>query len=212
MAELRRALAPGTPRAVAARPPIPIGIAPIDRALQGGLPAGRVVELCGDAGRMSLALRLMASASQRGLCAFIEASDALDVNEHPDIDLAQVLWARVPRSEDALRAADIVLRGGGFVLIIVYLCGAAPLRAAGGAWHRLVQRCEHAGTTLLLVSDAPQSGSAACATLSCQRERALWEPAPGGRMTLVGQVVRLSLPRNRLGAPMGPVHVVLHHR
>lgn len=66
-----------------------------------------------------------------------------------------------------------------------------------------------AGTALLLVSDAPQSASAACATLSCRRERALWEAAPGGRMTLVGQLVRLGVPRSRLGAPLAPASMVL---
>lgn len=205
LAELRRALSPGASRWSAAqkRPPIPSGIASIDAALGGGLPAGRVVELCGDAGRMSLALRLVASASRRGLCAFIDGSDALDAHAAQElgVDLQRLLWARVRRPEDALRAADILLRAGGFLLLVLYLPGAGPLRTSAGTWQRLVQRGEHAGTALLLVSDEPQSGSAACATLSCRHQRVLWEPVPGGRSRLRGQRVALSVLRSRLGAP-----------
>ena len=209
LAELRQALAPSVPRTVPADR-IMSGIEPLDAALCGGLPAGRLVELCGNAGRMTLALALVASALERGPCAFIDAVDGLDVDaaEAVGVDLSRLLWARVRSAEDALRGADLLLRAGGFALLVLYLCGAPPPRLGLGTWPRLVQRAQHEGTALLVASDEPVSGSAACATLHCERTRGRWMPAPGGRWLLRGQEATLSVLRSRLGPPPPPATLV----
>ena len=209
LAELRHALARSAPRAVP-EDLIPSGVAALDAALCGGLPAGRIVELCGSAGRMTLALSLVASALGRGACAFLDAVDGLDVDvaEQVGVDLSRLLWARVGSAEDALRGADLLLRAGGFALLVLYLCGARPPRLGPGTWPRLVQRAQHEGTALLVVSDEPVSGSAACATLRCERTRGRWMPAPGGRWLLRGQETTLSVLRSRLGPPPPPAPLV----
>lgn len=202
LAELRQALASSSPRAAPADC-IASGVEPLDAALCGGLPAGRLVELCGSAGRMTLALSLVASALGRGACAFLDAVDGLDVEvaEHVGVDLARLLWARVGTAEDALRGADLLLRAGGFALLVLYLCGARPPRLGPGTWPRLVQRAQQEGTALLVVSDEPISGSAACATLRCEGLRGRWLPAPGGRWLLRGQEATLSELRSSLEPP-----------
>ena len=210
LAELRHALARSAPRA-APEDLIPSGVEPLDAALCGGLPAGRIVEICGSAGRMTLALSLVVNALERGPCAFIDAVDGLDVDaaELMCVDLSRLLWARVRGAEDALRGADLLLRAGGFALLVVYLCGAPPPRLGIGTWPRLVQRAQHEGTALVIVSDEPVSGSAACATLRCERTRGRWLQAPGGRWLLRGQEATLSVLRSRLGPPPPPAALVL---
>lgn len=71
LATLRRTIAAAAPSAQPLAPPIPWGIGPLDQALGGGLPAGRQVDLSG-IGALSLALRVLAAANRRGLCAFID--------------------------------------------------------------------------------------------------------------------------------------------
>ena len=67
---------------------VPTGIAPLDEALGGGLPRGRIVEVVGprSSGRLSLTLTLLSSALRTGEpVALIDAADALDPRAlHPD--------------------------------------------------------------------------------------------------------------------------------
>ena len=65
------------------------GIAAID-SLTGGLPRGCLTEICGSAssGRSTLMLSALAAATRRAeFCAVVDASDALDPNLPPQLDL-----------------------------------------------------------------------------------------------------------------------------
>ena len=207
LAILRRTIAAAAPHTQPLAPPIPWGIGPLDQALGGGLPAGRLVDLSGT-GALSLALRVLAAANRRGLCAFIDLDGGLDAEgaQANGVDLSRLLWATVKTPEDGLRAADILLRAGGFSLVVVslYAIGAAPPRVTAGAWQRLVQQAEHARTALLLIGEQPVAGSAACATIECRPGPAQWLPCPGGRLLLTGRKISYEVTRSRLGAPLGP--------
>lgn len=213
LAALRRQLAVAAPRAALLAPPIPLGLGPLDEALRGGLPAGRLVDLSGP-GAQSLALRALGAASPRGLCAFIDLDGGLDAEGAAacGVDLSRLLWATVKTPTDALRAVDSLLVAGGFVLVVLSLCAvgaAAPVRISTGTWQRLLLRAEHARTALLLLGDAPAAGSAACATIECSAGPATWRLCPGNRLLLTGRHISYAVTRSRLGAPLAPTPLFL---
>jgi hypothetical protein len=128
VAELRRLIGNRAPARVAeeswARAPIPSGWAILDRALGGGLPRGRLVEVTGSAGRMSLALGALARLpAGEELAALIDPGSALDPRAAvaAGVDLSRLLWVRPKSAKDALKAADLLLAAGGFGIVILDL-------------------------------------------------------------------------------------------
>ena len=75
-----------------------LGNSRLDAMLGGGLPLGSVCELTGPdgSGRASLALALLASASRKGACAYIDVSDMLSPQSAASagIERANMLWVR----------------------------------------------------------------------------------------------------------------------
>lgn len=226
VAELRRKLAAprqGGPGVHGA--PITTGLATLDAALLGGLPRGRLTEAVGTGGKMSLSLRSLAGATQRGeLAAFVDAADALDpaAAARLGVDLRRVLWVRTGDGgvRAALQAADHLLGAGGFGVIVLYLSGAtergalrtgttASASSSGSAWHRLQQRCERAHAAVLVVADQPIAGSFATATLRCEADAPVWQAAPGGRLRLHARGARVDIERSRLGPPSDGALVTL---
>ncbi len=178
-------------------------MAPVDVVLQGGLPRGKLVEVVGEAGRMALSLGALAGATRQGLlAAFVDAADALDPAEaqRRGVDLRRLLWVRPRSAPDAIRVADLLVQDDGFGVVVVYLCGVEPPRRMDHAWLRLKQRCERAGTSLLVIGDRALAGSVAVASLAIEPAGAAWQRAPGGRAVLRGQAVRIRVVRSRLGA------------
>lgn len=208
IANLRQVISAQSPRSSPVRPPLTTGLAGLDAALHGGLPGGKLVEVIGQTGKMSLTLRALAGATRRGeLVAFIDAADALDPRaaEQLGVELARLLWVRVKSGKDALKALDLLLGAGGFGLIVVYLAGvtgpAAALTRTEQVWPRLSQRSEKSGSTVLVIADRPVAGSFAAVTLSCEEGAGIWEPAPGGRLRLCSRRNRIEVRRSRLGPP-----------
>ncbi len=165
------------------------GIAELDR-LTGGLPRGALSEICGPAssGRTSVLLALMASITATGeLCALVDATDSF----HPKsaqaagVDLRRLLWVRcshgasiagtrsaaidprpstLDRMEQALKAADLLLQGGGFGLVAVDL-GDVPARAARRvpltSWFRFRRAVENTSTVLAVIEQEPYARTCA---------------------------------------------------
>jgi len=80
-------------------PPLATGIAPLDRLLGGGFPAGRLSAIGGPAscGRTSLGQALLARTTRRGeFAAWVDWADAFDPvsAEAAGVDLERVLWVR----------------------------------------------------------------------------------------------------------------------
>lgn len=222
--DLRRAIAAYGVRGGPRKPPIRTGLTGLDEALHGGLPRGKLVEVIGGAGKLSLTLRCLAAATERGeLAALIDGADSFDPRaaEQLGVNLARLLWIRVKTDKNALRAADLVLDAGGFGLVALYLPGppgdgaqAAEPAATGGSrgrrseeaapssvWPRLVQRAERAEAAVLIASARPLAGSFASATLRCDADAALWGGAPGARERLLGLRAQIAVQRSRLGTP-----------
>src|SRR3970040_2317944 len=119
------------------------GIPEID-LLAGGLPRGGLTEICGPpcSGRTSLLLSALAArTAQAEGCALVEGGDGFDPHaaQAAGVQLEQLLWVRCREMEQALRATDLLLRGGGFGFIAVDLGDMASETVGGvplNAWVR----------------------------------------------------------------------------
>ena len=161
---------------------VPTGVGEIDAAT-GGLPRGCLTEIYGPAssGRTSLLVSILAQATAREeVCALIDAEDAFDPwsAEAAGVRLDRLLWVRCSHNaEHALKAADLLIQGGGFGLVTLDLGDTPPAiarRISLTSWFRLRRAVENTPTVLL--SLAVQSNAKTCAALQieCAREHAIW--------------------------------------
>lgn len=164
---------------------IPSGVPEID------LPRGALTEIVGPAssGRTSLLLSVLAAATARQeSCALVDAEDAFDPAsaEAAGVSLERLLWVRCGHNtEHALKAADLLIQGGGFGLSILDLGDTPPAmarRISLTSWFRLRRAVEN--TPAVLVSVARQSLAGTCASLvlECARDQAAWRGAPAARL------------------------------
>ena len=154
--------------------------------MAGGLPQGCLTEVYGPAssGRTSLMLAAMAQSTGReNVCALVDASDAFDPASAAAVGvlLERLLWVRCGgNAEHALKAADLLVEGGGFGLVVMDLADTPALtarRISMTSWFRLRRAVEH--TPAMLVSLARQSNARTCASLviECGRKAATWSGA-----------------------------------
>jgi recombination protein RecA len=90
----------------------------------GGLPRGRVVEIYGpeSSGKTTLTLQVIAEMQkQEGVCAFIDAEHALDVQyaQKLGVNLQDLLISQPDTGEQALEIVDALVRSGSVDLIVV---------------------------------------------------------------------------------------------
>ncbi len=104
---------------------IPTGSLGLDIALGiGGLPRGRIVEIYGpeSSGKTTLTLHVVAEAQKRGgVCAFIDAEHALDVNyaKKLGVKTEELLVSQPDFGEQALEIADMLVRSNAVDVIVV---------------------------------------------------------------------------------------------
>jgi recombination protein RecA len=178
------------------------GVAEVDAAT-GGLPRGCLTEIYGPAssGRTSLLLAILAAATAREeVCALVDADDAFNPASAAEsgVRLARLLWVRcgggrLGRAEQALKATDLLIQGGGFGVVAMDL-GDTPVESARRisltSWFRLRRAVEH--TPAVLVTVGRQSYAKTCASLmlECRREREAWSGVRGASRLLRGIAVR----------------------
>ncbi|HJZ98496.1 MAG TPA: hypothetical protein VKE70_18425 [Candidatus Solibacter sp.] len=179
---------------------LPSGVPQID------LPRGSLTEIVGppSSGRTSLMLSLLAQATAREeVCAIVDAEDAFSPHAAADagVDLSLLLWVRCAHNaEHALRAADLLIQGGGFGVVVMDI-GDTPERTARRisltSWFRLRRAVEN--TPTVLVSLARQANAKTCASLvvECGRTRANWSGARGVSRLLRGIDVRARSTKRR---------------
>lgn len=163
------------------------GLAAFDQALGGGWRRGAMSELTGPAssGRTSLLVVTLAAATARGeVVGLIDSLDRFDpaMAAHAGVDVSRVLWVRgasLPPATGramsrgaasladlvvrrALRAADLIVRAGGFGVVALDLAD-VPIdtlkRVPPTSWLRLSHANEGRDTVCLLVADAPVARS-----------------------------------------------------
>lgn len=182
---------------------VPSGISEI------GLPRGGLTEIFGPAssGRTSLLVSILAEATAREeICALVDAEDSFDPVSAAaaGVQLPRLLWIRCGHNaEHALKAADLLIQGGGFGLVAMDLGDTPPKtarRISLTSWFRLRRAVEHTPTVLVTV--ARQSNAKTCASLQleCSRERTVWS---GGARLLRAIAVRATFThRSKLCSPV----------
>lgn len=164
--ELRQFLAERLPRArfgFNPAPPAAIGIPTgeprLDAILGGGLPKGDFTELVGNGAGSGSAQVIHALLREEALAgrfvALVDGTDSFDVDAVEPEVLGHLLWVRCQNAEEAMKAADILLRDRNFPLVIVDLKQnpAKQLRKITiTMWHRFGRLLEQSGATVLVVT------------------------------------------------------------
>ena len=158
LAALRLLLAERFPQA-APRPAatLPTGVAAIDEAGDGGLPLGgitEVVALAPSTGGQRLISRLLAATRERRMrAALVDALDAFDPQSHEPPLLQHLVWVRCRTLDEAMHAADILVRDANLALVMVDLRGVAA-RALRGVpattWYRLQRALERTDMAMVV--------------------------------------------------------------
>ena len=160
------------------------GVPAVD-ALTCGLPRGSLIEIYGQpcSGRTSLMVKMLAAAIGRGeTCALVDASDAFDPESGhaAGLDLDRLLWVRCARFDQAFRAAEWLLLGGGIGLLALDLSQAPPVQLQHvplNVWFRLRRAVEHTPTVLAVLEQRPLAGTAASLVMEVHAESSGWSRA-----------------------------------
>jgi recombination protein RecA len=160
---------------------VPTGAPPIDQ-LTGGLPRGCLTEIYGPpcSGRTSLLVSALASRTAASeVCALVDARDAFDPHsaEAAGVKLQQLLWIRCRNVDQALRATDLLIQGGGFGLIALDLGDTPPhvVRYVPlQVWFRFRRAVEHTPTIFLVIEQESNAKTCASLVLSLRTQQTHW--------------------------------------
>ncbi len=138
---------------------LPTEVAPLDVALQGGLPLGGMTEVVGQAGSgLLLATLIRATHQRRGLLALIDGGDAFDIAGVPRSALSRLLWVRSPTAAKTVQAADLILRDGNLNLVVLDLRSVSTdetRRISASSWYRLQRVVEPTTTAFVVLTRQP---------------------------------------------------------
>jgi hypothetical protein len=190
-----------TPAARSIREVLATGIPAIDELLHGGIPVGAISELTGlaSSGRTTIALAFLAGRTNDGsVCAWVDAADAFDPESAAanGVRLNHLLWVRCSdapgqkqspphnpfqkksqpwtRLDQAIRATDLLLQGGGFAAIVLDLSDEAiehGRRIPLATWFRFRQAADRTRCSLVVLGRAPYAQSSAAIVLECRPDR-----------------------------------------
>lgn len=196
-------------------PRTPTGLASLDALLDGGFPRGQLTELVGPrtSGRTRVLLGTLAGAMARGgWAALVDGTDGLDPASAAalGVPLDRLLWVRCGgRLATAWRAADILVRGGGFELVAVDLGDLPPWmlgRTPPAVFVRLQRAVERAATGFLVAGPRRVAGSLTAVAVALVPRAVHW--AAGGPGLLTGLEAEARLIRSRTRAPGVGVRLV----
>jgi len=157
------------------------GIAAVDE-LTGGLPRGCLTEIFGEpcSGRTSLLLAALAArTSEAEVCALVDGRDAFDPTAAlaAGVNLRQLLWVRCKNIDQALRATDLLIQGGGFGLLALDLSDIAPRlvrQVPLNVWFRFRRAVENTPTILFLMAQESNAKTCASLVLRMEGEAGVW--------------------------------------
>ena len=147
------------------------------------IPEGAITEVFGDpsSGRTSLVLSQVARSTQAGeVCAWMDTHDSLDVASavRAGVVLENLIWVRCGGDlRSAMKAADLLLHGGGLGLLTLDIAGASKRdlnRIPLSYWYRFRRAVEHTPTSLIVLTDVPLARNTAALALEMKKDEALW--------------------------------------
>jgi hypothetical protein len=156
------------------------GIGDVDALIE-GCPRGRITEIAGpvSSGRTTLLHSILAEASRLGeFCALVDTSNSFDPHSAAaaGVNLKRLVWIRCRGNADhAMRAADLLIHGGGFGVVAMDLCEVTPQmlrRIPLSYWYRFRRAIETTPCAFVLLSREPQAKACASVLIEMKRDRA----------------------------------------
>ncbi|HJY05566.1 MAG TPA: hypothetical protein VJ323_04570 [Bryobacteraceae bacterium] len=154
----------------------------VDR-LTGGIPRATLTEICGAAssGRTSLLWSLLRHSTGSGeFCVVVDVQNTFDPVSaaNAGIELTRLLWVRCSGNvEHALKATDLLVRAGGFGVVILDLFD-TPSRLTRRipltSWFRLRHGAEQSGAALVVTDKQIQASSCSRLQIEVRQEHPLW--------------------------------------
>ena len=136
---------------------IPTGVAALDEALGGGLPAGKLTELVSETassgGQLVLTRLLLTTRAARQRVALVDGADGFAPEAVPTDALRHLVWVRAHNLDEALAAADVLARDGNYAVVVLDLRGIAERvlrRTPSPAWHRMHRAAENRPAAILV--------------------------------------------------------------
>jgi hypothetical protein len=148
-----------------------------------GLSRGTIAELTGAAssGRASLVQAFLAGSTTLGeVSAVVDASNSFDPAsaERAGVDLKRLLWVQCNgRLDHAMKAADMLLHGGGFGLVVLDLCEVtqeALRRIPISYWHRFRLAVQNTSTAFVVAGNQANARSCAAQQIELEARRPEW--------------------------------------
>jgi len=145
----------------------PTGLPRLDALLQGGLAQNAITEVAapGHGAGGALFLRVLLQQTHRAgqWMGLIDGQDSFDPGALPQAVLSRLFWVRCQTAEEALKAADILLRDRNLPLVALDLKmnPAAQLRKISGTtWYRLQRVVRQTATALVVLTPHPMIAGA----------------------------------------------------
>jgi hypothetical protein len=201
------------------------GIAALDALIDGGLVRGRVSEIVGQvgSGRTTIGARFVAAATRAGeVVAWIEESRSFAPADIAagSANLNRVLWASVSdrrghgfdssgrfrryRFSAVFKAAELVLKAGGFGLVVIDVGVRVPLPLNIAL--RLAREAERSGTAVVVIAPHRICGTFAALSLKLTRlETSFNRLTPASPAVFDGCVIHTATVHNKLGRTGGSV-------
>jgi hypothetical protein len=136
----------------------PTGLPQLDERLQGGFAKGALAEIAAEQHGSGSALLLTAlihrALGENKFVGVIDGQDSLDVTQLGE-DLSHLLWVRCRSAEEALKAADLLLRDGNLLLVLLDLVSnpAAQLRKIPATtWYRFQRLIEQTSAVCVVLT------------------------------------------------------------
>jgi len=180
------------------------GLPEFDRILGGGFPRGTIAALEGppSSGRSSLAARLLAVATHRGLGALIGTDLFPPALAAAGVRLDRLMCVPVTEPLGTARAADIVLRSGAFGVVVIPALPSG--RGTGPAmWTRLASLAHRSNALLVALGVEASSELRYFASVLVETtiERVRWNGTSGHLCELAGYDVRATVRKHKRAAP-----------
>ena len=139
---------------------IPTGSSEVDEKLEGGYAPGRITEIVepqASCGAQSLLHHTLSWARQHlRYVALIDANNQFDPQSAPPTHLQALLWVRISKMKDVIKACDILIRDGNFSLLLLDLRDNMTSRKnfiRPNEWYRLQRVCEQSRIAFVAFTD-----------------------------------------------------------